>query len=60
MHRYKELINQYKDEYGILPAKRMAKAQFIQEQLKILSSMQHEDARIDMIVKILILMNEKD
>ena len=69
MYRYKELINQYKDEHGILPAKRMARKQRIKELLDEVSSLSsnndgvnsgvYANVRIDRLTKVLYLMNEE-
>ena len=69
MYRYKELILQYKDEHGMLPAKRMAKRERIKELLDQASSMYGNygmnsgvgaNVRLDMIIKVLYLMNGDD
>lgn len=60
MYRYRELINQYIKEFGIIGGKRKAKEQYIQEELEKLPHMLYHEDRINGIIKILILMNKKD
>jgi hypothetical protein len=60
MERLHELIMEYRAEYGLLPAKKMAKEQYLREMMDDLCEIDLTTTeKVDRIISILELMNMK-
>lgn len=60
MNRMYELFLEYRDEHGVLPARKMAKEQYLEEMMDDLCELElTNEEKLDKIIKVLELMNKK-